>query len=197
MTTKEKGAKPAPKQTSRSGNAPAMVAIYALCDPGTGEIRYVGKASDPAARLKSHLRDARRRATPVYRWINKLGRSSQQPTMRVLVWTDDWRTDERRQITILRAEGCRLLNVAEGGDEPACSPAVRAANGRKVASMRDPLIWRYRRMMGSMLAWLRKNSTTNRADHFASALRLFDSLGKDKQRLIATRAMLKTGEALA
>jgi len=43
--------------------------IYALTDPSTGEVRYIGKANDPSARLKSHLMDSRRRNTPVYRWI--------------------------------------------------------------------------------------------------------------------------------
>lgn len=196
MATKETGAKPTTAKTS-SGSAAALVAIYALCDPGTGEIRYIGKANDPRARLKSHLRDARRRATPVYRWISKLGKSNQQPRIQVLAWTDDWREEERRQIADLRAKGARLLNVAEGGDEPACPPSVRAENGRKVAKARDPIIWRYRRAMGAILHWLQQNSTAERAERFSGALRRFDSLGRDKQRVIATKALLQAGGALA
>ena len=29
--------------------------IYALCDPRTGRVRYVGKADRPHARLREHL----------------------------------------------------------------------------------------------------------------------------------------------
>ena len=196
MAKTDQGATPTTAKTS-SGSAAALVAIYALCDPGTGEIRYVGKANDPRARLKSHLRDAKRRATPVYRWISKLGKSNQQPRIQVLAWTDDWRDEERRQIADLRAKGVRLLNVADGGDEPACSAAVRANNGRKAAKARDPIIWRYRRAMGAILHWLQQNSTAERVERFTSALRSFDSLGRDKQRVIATKALLQSGEALA
>jgi hypothetical protein len=47
--------------------------IYGLLDPRDGKLRYIGKAVCAAKRLKSHLRDARKRDTPVYRWINELG----------------------------------------------------------------------------------------------------------------------------
>lgn len=32
-----------------------MWSIYALSDPRTGEVRYVGKANDPKGRLRGHL----------------------------------------------------------------------------------------------------------------------------------------------
>ena len=34
-----------------------LIAIYALREPDTGEIRYIGKATDAMARFKSHMRD--------------------------------------------------------------------------------------------------------------------------------------------
>jgi|SRR5215217_2940168 len=105
--------------------------IYALIGPHDGAVRYIGKANDSAKRLKSHLRDARRRKTPVYDWINMLAKSGMRPTFRVLEIADDWVEAERRLIAEARSRGERLLNVADGGDEPFCSPEVRAANGRK------------------------------------------------------------------
>lgn len=35
--------------------------IYALADANTGEIRYIGKANDPAKRLQGHMSDSIRR----------------------------------------------------------------------------------------------------------------------------------------
>lgn len=171
-----------------------QAAIYALCDPRTGEVRYVGKANKPEARLKSHLRDARRRATPVYHWVAKLQREGLTPELRVLAWTDDWCAEERRQIAEHRAQGCRLLNVADGGDEPACSGSVRAANGRKVAKARDPHIWAYRRNAGQVLAWCRKNGKDEAASRLSAALRVFDSMSRDKQLLIAIESPSGAGE---
>lgn len=171
-----------------------QAAIYALCDPRIGEVRYVGKANKPEARLKSHLRDARRRATPVYHWVAKLQREGLTPELRVLAWTDDWCAEERRQIAEHREQGCRLLNVADGGDEPACSGAVRAANGRKVAKARDPHIWAYRRNAGQVLAWCRKNGKDEAASRLSAALRVFDSMSRDKQLLIAIESPSSAGE---
>lgn len=113
-----------------------MTAIYALTDPRDGEVRYIGKANDARKRLRGHLRDARRRRTPVYNWINKLARLGLEPGMTVLVECDPecWKDEERRLIAEHRASG-RLLNVAEGGDEPHCPLEVRRRNGAATLHM--------------------------------------------------------------
>jgi len=107
-----------------------MASIYGLYDVD-GNLRYIGKANNPRKRLMSHMRDARRRRTPLYDWINKHG----IPEMRVLE-SDcaDWREAEKRLIAEARVNGARLLNVADGGDEPYCSPETRSANGRRMQS---------------------------------------------------------------
>jgi len=112
------------------------VKIYGLYDPVTGALRYIGKANDAAARLKTHLRDARRRDTPVYRWIRKLARNGMVPNMKVLAECQPelWPSVEREIIS--QNEG--LLNVAEGGTEPFCPPEVRKANARFANSVRRP-----------------------------------------------------------
>lgn len=110
--------------------------IYALCDPRTGEIRYIGKANNSQKRLQAHLRESRR-DYPVYRWIRKLAQEGLAPAMKVLEHAEDWREAERRLIALSRARGDRLLNVVDGGDEPHCSIEVRRENGRKVAKIRQ------------------------------------------------------------
>ncbi|CAJ0803088.1 hypothetical protein LMG18090_04388 [Ralstonia mannitolilytica] len=133
-----------------------MAEIYALRDPRDGAIRYIGKANNAVKRLASHLRDSRRRNTPVYCWIRKLAESGMVPRLEVLEQADDWAEAERRLIALSRARGDRLLNVADGGDEPFCPREVRAENGRKVAAMRqiDPMqrrIWEIKRALSCAL----------------------------------------------
>lgn len=48
----------------------------------------------------------------------------------------DWRADEKRLIAEARARGDRLLNVAEGGDEPFCPPETRSRNGKLAVAAR-------------------------------------------------------------
>jgi hypothetical protein len=115
-----------------------MVQIYGLSDPVTGALRYVGKANNAQARLKSHLRDCRRRKTPVYSWMRKLLNSGGVPALVILAECsqEDWPFVEQSMIAAKRLEGAKLLNLAKGGDEPFCSTATRQANGRAVAKLR-------------------------------------------------------------
>jgi hypothetical protein len=130
--------------------------IYALCDPSTGAIRYVGKANNSRKRFAQHLRDCRRRNSPVHVWLRKLAASGLTPSLRILALTFDWRKSERELIAVLRARGEALLNVAEGGDQPYCSPEQRAINGRKLAAAihSDPVrrrVWEIKRAVSSAL----------------------------------------------
>lgn len=104
--------------------------IYGLYDPRDGALRYIGKANNSAKRLASHKRDARKRDAPVHRWIRKLETLGMSPTQKVLSVTDDWEAEERRLIALHRTDGSRLLNVADGGDQPFCDDATRSKNGR-------------------------------------------------------------------
>ena len=109
--------------------APKLPSIYGLYDR-SGELRYIGKANNPAARLNGHMRETRRRRTPLYDWLQKHGR----PTIQILeAECLDWREAERRHIAQARARGEQLLNLADGGDEPLCPPDVRRANGHALS----------------------------------------------------------------
>lgn len=127
--------------------------IYGLFDPNDGIIRYIGKANDPASRLKCHMRDSLKRDTPVYRWIRKIG----APEM-VILSSDcaDWAAEERRLIAEARARGDDLLNVADGGNAPFCPDHVRAENGRKSAKARVSTpekrkLYKLKHMLGLLL----------------------------------------------
>lgn len=135
MTTKTTKDKTAPKggETEQERKS---VEIYALCHPLTGEIRYIGKANNTTKRLASHIRDSRRRDTPVYRWIRKLIKEGLAPVAKVLELCDgSWQEVEIRLISKYKETG-RLLNVALGGDQPFCPLEVRQENARRVTIAR-------------------------------------------------------------
>jgi len=132
------------------------VAIYALCCPDTGLVRYIGKANDPAKRYAGHLRE-RRGNTPKVNWVQKCVKSGKPPKLQVLAWVlpHAWPIAERQLIAEHRAKG-RMLNVADGGDEPHCPTEVRAANGRQTAASihSDPVrrrMWEIKRSLGDGL----------------------------------------------
>lgn len=134
------------------GGLDNVVQIYALCDPD-GSIRYVGKARDARARLKQHMRETRRR-TPVYLWIESLRRHGLTPALKVLEECSEcvWPEREMAHIATHRVNG-RLLNVADGGDQPSCPRHVRAQNGRSNARLvhGDAMrrhIWDLKRRLG-------------------------------------------------
>lgn len=133
-----------------------VASIYGLTCPETGALRYVGKARDPNARFKGHMRETRL-TTPVYAWIAKLRRQGLAPVLAILEEApDDWREAERRLIAEARARGDRLLNVADGGDEPHCPKETIARNGRTnaLALHADPVrkhIWLLKREIGQDL----------------------------------------------
>jgi hypothetical protein len=118
--------------------ADKRVEIYALIDPRDNALRYIGKANCSRKRLASHLRDMHVRNTPVYRWMRKLNGLGLRPSVEVLVSCpqNEWQGVEKRAIQFAKDSGARLLNVAEGGDEPYCSPEVRSANAKAMNRLR-------------------------------------------------------------
>lgn len=91
--------------------------IYTLSDPGSGEVRYVGKTVvRPRKRLAQHVADAKAKArTRVHRWINSLG---QWPTMTILAVVESHLCAEIeiKAIAQFRARGFNLTNLTDGGE---------------------------------------------------------------------------------
>lgn len=150
-----------PEQIAAQGKKSARAKIYVICDPRDGEIRYIGKANDPEKRFDGHLRETRRR-TPLYDWIGKLRSEGLIPTMRVLcsAISDNWQDLERQVIAQGRSAGLRLLNVAEGGDEPHCAAEVRSNNGRMLVERlaADPKLARLARNKRILASSLRRGT---------------------------------------
>ena len=132
----------------KSSLAQRQVYMYGIKDE-TGAVRYVGKSVDVERRFKDHLSE-QHRAYPLYTWLRKQQREGRAVSCEVLAvaTTPDWQSLEKALISQYRAEGQRLLNLADGGDEPfvtleqrrlngariRCPLEVRQNNGRKVSA---------------------------------------------------------------
>lgn len=93
------------------------VFIYALCEPGTRTVRYIGKTFNPGRRLGTHVRDSSRKKSHLGNWLRGLLSCGAKPDMIILceVSEDKWREEEVRQIRDARTLGARLVNANDGG----------------------------------------------------------------------------------
>jgi hypothetical protein len=96
------------------------VTIYALADPRTGEVRYVGKAVDPARRLRQHMTafQLRNYRSQKNSWLLSLLDAGVTPTLHVLelVEHQDANAAEIRWIAKALEMGARLTNGTAGGE---------------------------------------------------------------------------------
>lgn len=93
-----------------------QITIYALCDPFTKERRYIGKARDLNARIRSHRWEAQsgRLHTRKVNWLRSLGCDPFVEILEVCA-EKDWQEIERRWIAEARTQGLDLTNYADGG----------------------------------------------------------------------------------
>lgn len=94
-----------------------MVTIYALCEPGTHIVRYVGKAIDLPSRIRCHGAEVR---NPKFRtrkvnWLRSLKGAAPVVKVLCLVSEESWSDAERFWIAEMRDRGCDLTNYANGG----------------------------------------------------------------------------------
>lgn len=89
--------------------------IYALIDPRTDEVRYIGKALRPTERFSGHIRDCRKH--PRTQWIQGLRRNGLVPKLSILEGPcEDWSTAEKKWIAHYLSQGARLTNLTDGGE---------------------------------------------------------------------------------
>ena len=96
-----------------------MTFIYALADPETDEIRYVGKADSVKERFTSHMREAKQgKLSHKCAWIRQVIEKQQIPKLIVLeeVSQNEWKKAEIYYIAEFRKLGHSLTNIAKGGE---------------------------------------------------------------------------------
>lgn len=113
--------------------------IYALIDPRTDEIRYIGKTVNPNARFRQHLKN-RRCSTHCTTWIDSLITEGLKPTMTILESVSDSNGSEQERWWIAEGKriGLRLTNLTDGGEGITMTPERRKHlsdlfTGRKVS----------------------------------------------------------------
>ncbi len=111
--------------------------IYALIDPLTQEIRYVGKTTNPYRRQWDHRSNCDRN-THKGKWIRKLYEThGVWPEFFVLEEVDcptgeEWKAEERFWIAYLRCIGCPLTNIDNGGNGVGtATPEMRRRNSER------------------------------------------------------------------
>lgn len=89
--------------------------IYGLCDPVTGELRYIGKTVNLKARIRDHMNHKLTEDNYKSRWLRTL---PGLPKVVVLEETDADQLNESEQfhIAYFRSIGARLTNLTIGGD---------------------------------------------------------------------------------
>lgn len=87
--------------------------IYALCEPGTRTVRYIGYSNNPRKRLRTH----KCRNTPAGRWLRNLGANPELVVLKE-VPIEDRKLEEARYIRGARVLGLGILNENEGGGGP-------------------------------------------------------------------------------
>ena len=111
--------------------------IYALVNPHSAEVRYIGKTTtEPAKRLQSHICEAKQNQWRSHRvnWIRSLLAENQRPELCVLATCAEAQSAwwERIFISAYRALEFRLVNATDGGEG---SPgAKRSAETRALIS---------------------------------------------------------------
>lgn len=97
--------------------------IYALKDPITKHVRYIGKSNNVENRLRSHIRQAKNKNNYKNCWINSLLIKNLKPELEVLDevlkenwqhWEKWWIATEKEKIKALGLP--KLTNGTEGGD---------------------------------------------------------------------------------
>jgi hypothetical protein len=91
------------------------VYIYALKDPDTEDMRYVGMSKQPKIRFKAHMHDRSNNRKGA--WIAELRAAGKRPILTILEETnkENWEDRERYWIAKGRESGWPLLNIMAGG----------------------------------------------------------------------------------
>lgn len=91
--------------------------IYGLIDPRTAQLRYVGKTGKTLlSRLKTHLKDSRRKTDHKCRWIASVVRDGLVPEIFEIESVSGAGDEEEiHHIAQFRSLGCALVNYAPGG----------------------------------------------------------------------------------
>lgn len=120
-------------------NPNGLIEIYALSDPRTGVIRYVGQSNNAKRRLVSHLNPGPTVKTTILEWIKDLESERLKPILLILQKVPASQADqaEKQWIDFHRSD-CLLNNPRQYGRKSVLSePVVSVITVRGTQAMRD------------------------------------------------------------
>ena len=96
-----------------------VTSIYGLIDPRTKQIRYIGKANDPAKRYYDHIKQAKD-GYKSYKcnWIRNLFKAGRKPVLIILqryIPLKLWRDAERFWVQYCKDKGYKVTNLYPAG----------------------------------------------------------------------------------
>lgn len=162
------------------------VAIYALCE-SDGTVRYIGKAKNPTARMKCHMRDAMNfRGVNCHKeaWIRAMHHSGAYIELRVLEWCEEteWDAAERRYIA---KYANTLTNQAPGGSQPVCSLETRRDNAKRLHEHPEYPLMVAIRVLSTYARTALRSGNSKTADKLSLAAELLrESRGNARIRLL-------------
>lgn len=114
-----------------------MVEIYALIDPITGHVKYIGKAKLAKKRYSQHMTRSRSNnnsKTYCYDWIRSLTKKSLKPELLVLdkVEESEWKFWEQHYISLYKSFGYKLTNLNNGGDDISKDTIKKIKENRRI-----------------------------------------------------------------
>jgi predicted GIY-YIG superfamily endonuclease len=94
------------------------VYIYALIDPDTDEVRYIGATDNIQRRMREHLAPSLKKSRKKAEWIIELKAEGKQPNLSILesCTEEDAVPVERKWIVHYKEADAPLLNVHAGGE---------------------------------------------------------------------------------
>jgi len=93
------------------------VYIYALIDPLTNEVRYIGKTNNKKRRIWEHNNESKLKRTHKEKWIQSLKNKGAEPIFDIvdIVQLVEWQFWEKHYMSLYKSWGFDLVNGAEGG----------------------------------------------------------------------------------
>jgi hypothetical protein len=97
----------------------SLITVYALCEPDTDEIRYIGQTADLKGRMVTHLCPSPAQNGGRFDWIRELKSKGLAPTVRVLeeVEPEQALTREAYWISHYQEQGAPLFNGRPGREK--------------------------------------------------------------------------------
>lgn len=117
--------------------------IYALCEPGTRTVRYIGLTYDVNMRLQQHVTDTIKQRTYTGRWLAGIVKGGQAPGLIILseVSHEEGTTEETRFIRNARMLGMKLTNATDGGEgviNPSAETRQKESQSKKLMYAQHP-----------------------------------------------------------